>query len=54
MQIGYLVSHLDQLANVGIKLLGIDSPGLEVPGGRELLNAIPLRVLAFEGEAGQF
>jgi arylformamidase len=74
----------------GIKLLGIDSPGLEVPGCRELLNhhilfdrgiplieslvnleklqdsrvyvfalplpargtdAIPLRVLAFEGEA---
>ena len=79
---------LEWLVNPGIKLLGIDSPGLEVPGSRELINhhilfnqgiplieslahledlresrvyvfaqplpvlgtdAIPLRVLAFEG-----
>lgn len=84
---------LEWLVGQGIKLLGIDSPGLEVPGCRELLNhhilfdrdiplieslanleqlqdsrvyvfalplpasgtdAIPLRVLAFEGEAGKF
>ena len=81
---------LEWLVSQGIKLLGIDSPGLEVPGCRELINhhilfdrgiplieslvnleklqdsrvyvfalplpargtdAIPLRVLAFEGEA---
>ena len=82
---------LQWLVDPGIKLLGIDSPGLEVPGSRELINhhilfdrgiplieslahledlcesrvyvfaqplpalgtdAIPLRVLAFEGASG--